>query len=174
MEVLSFQLVAPPRSSYPDSSQKMLRPVAAVERPVLDGFGDVRGADGLGALEVGDGARDFQNAVVGAGAQTQAGHGVFEQAFALGRNIAIFADLSRAHLGVAVDLFTLVALELAAPGRHHALADLFRDRKSTRLNSSHPSISYAVFCLKKKKRKPATDSEPSSQPPSRTRNKTAV
>src|SRR5690242_20811354 len=29
------------------------------------------------------------------------------------------------------------------------LADL-RDRKSTRLNSSHMSISYAVFCLKKK------------------------
>src|SRR5438876_7661148 len=27
-----------------------------------------------------------------------------------------------------------------------------RDRKSTRLNSSHPSISYAVFCLKKKKK----------------------
>src|SRR5690348_17704266 len=30
----------------------------------------------------------------------------------------------------------------------HALPT--RDRKSTRLNSSHPSISYAVFCLKKK------------------------
>src|SRR5689334_24144550 len=28
-----------------------------------------------------------------------------------------------------------------------------RDRKSTRLNSSHSSISYAVFCLKKKKNK---------------------
>src|SRR4051794_41239931 len=28
---------------------------------------------------------------------------------------------------------------------------LSSDRKSTRLNSSHPSISYAVFCLKKKK-----------------------
>src|SRR6267378_5306090 len=28
------------------------------------------------------------------------------------------------------------------------------DRKSTRLNSSHVEISYAVFCLKKKKRKP--------------------
>src|SRR5699024_11549357 len=27
---------------------------------------------------------------------------------------------------------------------------VFRDRKSTRLNSSHVSISYAVFCLKKK------------------------
>src|SRR5438876_10748446 len=31
-----------------------------------------------------------------------------------------------------------------------------RDRKSTRLNSSHPSISYAVFCLKKKKKKKHT------------------
>src|SRR5207253_9906364 len=33
--------------------------------------------------------------------------------------------------------------------REHAVAD--RDRKSTRLNSSHVAISYAVFCLKKKK-----------------------
>src|SRR5438270_3096360 len=30
----------------------------------------------------------------------------------------------------------------------------FGDRKSTRLNSSHSQISYAVFCLKKKKNKP--------------------
>src|SRR4051794_41668752 len=30
------------------------------------------------------------------------------------------------------------------------------DRKSTRLNSSHPSISYAVFCLKKKKHEDET------------------
>src|SRR5690348_18115360 len=29
------------------------------------------------------------------------------------------------------------------------------DRKSTRLNSSHPSISYAVFCLKKKNKPPS-------------------
>src|SRR5256885_9060090 len=33
-------------------------------------------------------------------------------------------------------------------GRHHRLRG---DRKSTRLNSSHLVISYAVFCLKKKK-----------------------
>src|SRR2546430_10763335 len=32
-------------------------------------------------------------------------------------------------------------------------ACLKRDRKSTRLNSSHSQISYAVFCLKKKKKK---------------------
>src|SRR5689334_24696181 len=31
--------------------------------------------------------------------------------------------------------------------------DILIDRKSTRLNSSHSSISYAVFCLKKKKKK---------------------
>src|SRR3712207_7437637 len=31
------------------------------------------------------------------------------------------------------------------------------DRKSTRLNSSHANISYAVFCLKKKKNKSAID-----------------
>src|SRR2546427_6706245 len=30
------------------------------------------------------------------------------------------------------------------------------DRKSTRLNSSHSQISYAVFCLKKKNKKPTT------------------
>src|SRR5689334_24722039 len=32
---------------------------------------------------------------------------------------------------------------------HHLIA-VVKDRKSTRLNSSHSSISYAVFCLKKK------------------------
>src|SRR5436309_8340477 len=34
-----------------------------------------------------------------------------------------------------------------------------RDRKSTRLNSSHVKISYAVFCLKKKKPKQEADLE---------------
>src|SRR2546426_9155510 len=45
-----------------------------------------------------------------------------------------------------------------AGGRNHPRAELsaqlgdpVRDRKSTRLNSSHLVISYAVFCLKKKK-----------------------
>src|SRR5690348_18005385 len=38
------------------------------------------------------------------------------------------------------------------PSRECGLS-LGSDRKSTRLNSSHPSISYAVFCLKKKKKK---------------------
>src|SRR5690554_7264996 len=37
------------------------------------------------------------------------------------------------------------------------------DRKSTRLNSSHVRISYAVFCLKKKKKKQHTQQERSKQ-----------
>src|SRR2546430_12422011 len=38
--------------------------------------------------------------------------------------------------------------------RQFVVHDAFeRDRKSTRLNSSHSQISYAVFCLKKKKKK---------------------
>src|SRR2546427_7017666 len=38
-----------------------------------------------------------------------------------------------------------------------------RDRKSTRLNSSHSQISYAVFCLKKKKKQKRNDIVPASK-----------
>src|SRR3712207_8731450 len=39
------------------------------------------------------------------------------------------------------------------PDDGHLVAAGVEDRKSTRLNSSHANISYAVFCLKKKKQK---------------------
>src|SRR3989449_9201898 len=51
-----------------------------------------------------------------------------------------------------------VASEHSAPRKYGAptvISAPERDRKSTRLNSSHGYISYAVFCLKKKKRKPS-------------------
>src|SRR5947207_11744404 len=49
------------------------------------------------------------------------------------------------------------------PGfRARMLAAEFLDRKSTRLNSSHTVISYAVFCLKKKIQATATASHTSS------------
>src|SRR5438876_9116151 len=50
----------------------------------------------------------------------------------------------------------LAFLRATAPGRvgqAPGARGSSSDRKSTRLNSSHPSISYAVFCLKKKKTK---------------------
>src|SRR5438309_3273507 len=43
-----------------------------------------------------------------------------------------------------------------APARPAGGDDQRQDRKSTRLNSSHSSISYAVFCLKKKKNSTVT------------------
>src|SRR3989475_689469 len=64
-------------------------------------------------------------------------------------------------------LAELVAYAKANPGKlnyassgngslqHVTGAMLEQDRKSTRLNSSHSQISYAVFCLKKKKNHPA-------------------
>src|SRR5690242_21424521 len=45
---------------------------------------------------------------------------------------------------------------LITDGLEGPLANAVQDRKSTRLNSSHMSISYAVFCLKKKKKKNKT------------------
>src|SRR5437763_4173351 len=51
------------------------------------------------------------------------------------------------------ELCKKLALELAERGQFDAVVGIARggDRKSTRLNSSHRCISYAVFCLKKKK-----------------------
>src|SRR3712207_9005325 len=45
----------------------------------------------------------------------------------------------------------LLVLQHAGQRQHLDVGDLPADRKSTRLNSSHANISYAVFCLKKKK-----------------------
>src|SRR3712207_8295147 len=50
--------------------------------------------------------------------------------------------------GVLEALWLAVVLALGSAGLHPSMV---RDRKSTRLNSSHANISYAVFCLKKKK-----------------------
>src|SRR5437879_11155755 len=54
--------------------------------------------------------------------------------------------------GVATDPKHPVLAELAGRLHRHHLGAM-TDRKSTRLNSSHRCISYAVFCLKKKKKK---------------------
>src|SRR5256885_15320938 len=58
------------------------------------------------------------------------------------------------HDALPILSFATVRLRLVAARCRHTLwpsASLKGDRKSTRLNSSHLVISYAVFCLKKKK-----------------------
>src|SRR3712207_8740656 len=77
--------------------------------------------------------------------------------FACGRTVPVAA----LKAGTGLDGFQLASLD-AGDERSHKIADPVperagetagkdRDRKSTRLNSSHANISYAVFCLKKKK-----------------------
>src|SRR3989440_2184841 len=64
-----------------------------------------------------------------------------EEFFDLFVEVATRSTLAAQHLRELFD---------APPDRR--IAQMLRDRKSTRLNSSHDQISYAVFCLKKKKR----------------------
>src|SRR5689334_23915697 len=51
------------------------------------------------------------------------------------------------------DVGDLAVRAVAGDDQRRLARPQHRDRKSTRLNSSHSSISYAVFCLKKKKKK---------------------
>src|SRR3712207_7250821 len=57
------------------------------------------------------------------------------------------------HFGTEHHVLTLREQDMARdlPDTVKTLVRHFEDRKSTRLNSSHANISYAVFCLKKKK-----------------------
>src|SRR4051794_39696563 len=81
-------------------------------------------------------------------------------------NLEIDASARRVHregaeLALTQREFDLLHFLARHPGRAFSREELMnarpgwrarKDRKSTRLNSSHPSISYAVFCLKKKKK----------------------
>src|SRR3712207_7659238 len=57
-------------------------------------------------------------------------------------------------IGKAGHALGALALTAAGRGELQPVMERDRERKSTRLNSSHANISYAVFCLKKKKRTP--------------------
>src|SRR6266496_3570975 len=83
----------------------------------------------------------------------------------------LVADVAMGQIGI------VLALEVSRLARDNAawyrlldlagacdtlVADADGDRKSTRLNSSHVEISYAVFCLKKKKKK-CDDEKPTAE-----------
>src|SRR5437867_12605332 len=75
-----------------------------------------------------------------------------------GKSGAVALDLDNTHLDVAsvIEEFTFRKSMQSAPVQRLVVAlkknGAADDRKSTRLNSSHRTISYAVFCLKKKKK----------------------
>src|SRR3712207_6895675 len=63
---------------------------------------------------------------------------------------AVLAEPTPAWISVP-SLLIFTALTLLLAGLHIRRQEIsYADRKSTRLNSSHANISYAVFCLKKK------------------------
>src|SRR2546430_13269639 len=64
-----------------------------------------------------------------------------------------YTTLFRSLTAYCTDEYIAAALGAGADGyvlKDASRAELLQDRKSTRLNSSHSQISYAVFCLKKK------------------------
>src|SRR2546430_9663149 len=75
--------------------------------------------------------------------------------------LADYWTLTKPEVNFLILITTFAGFYLASPASHWRILLLFntivgtmlvaRDRKSTRLNSSHSQISYAVFCLKKKK-----------------------
>src|SRR3712207_8271191 len=62
------------------------------------------------------------------------------------------AACHRLHQDIGNTVAVTIIGRKGSEGEHISLLiDVDQDRKSTRLNSSHANISYAVFCLKKKK-----------------------
>src|SRR2546430_10319884 len=69
---------------------------------------------------------------------------------------SLSANADHRHHAARLHAFAAIAEQQIRPARRAEIARRdfgFQDRKSTRLNSSHSQISYAVFCLKKKKKK---------------------
>ena len=82
------------------------------------------GLDVFAAVEVGDGARHFQYAVVGAGAHVELGHGFFQVRQALAVDGAILSEHGRGHLGIAMNLRVVgkaAALNVATQSVIHIL-----------------------------------------------------
>src|SRR3712207_6856319 len=77
-----------------------------------------------------------------------------EQLLADGHQVTVLDDLSTGSLDNLAHFSEAPALRIEIGSvLDEALVGDLVDRKSTRLNSSHANISYAVFCLKKKKHK---------------------
>src|SRR5438874_7883814 len=75
--------------------------------------------------------------------------GAYVRAHALAQHLGTAAQLFTAMQGLSTVYYNRGELDRGIELAEQALR--IADRKSTRLNSSHVEISYAVFCLKKKK-----------------------
>src|SRR5438094_2700923 len=75
----------------------------------------------------------------------------------------VHASLGMSATALATATAAILATEIVSLATVLALLVVSLDRKSTRLNSSHRTISYAVFCLKKKKHQQSATRHTSSR-----------
>ena len=94
----------------------------ALGAAILDGFGDVLGADFICAIQISDGAGELEDLVVGAGAEGERLHGVGEDGFGGAVDLAVLLDLAIAHSRVAGDAVVAEAPSLNYRGQALVLA----------------------------------------------------
>lgn len=97
-----------------------------VQRAVLDRLQHIVRADVLRATEIGQGAGDLEDTVVGAGGEVHLAHGMLHVAVAHVVELAVLLHLARAHGGIGAGLASLEAALLDLAGLHHAGADGLR------------------------------------------------
>ena len=103
----------------------------------------------LRTRQVGNRARDLQDAVVGAGAQPLLHHGALQQVLGVGAQLAILADLARAHLGVGVNALPCQrrsGCSCTLAGVDHALANVGRALRNRRRCAARDSSPTARRC----------------------------
>src|SRR5213592_353931 len=99
-------------------------PKCAIEGTILDGFADVLGRDLRFSVEISDGARDFQDPIVGAGAEIQFAHRHANQFLRVLAELAVLLELTRGHARVAIYFRVAVkTFPLAFTRADHALAN---------------------------------------------------
>ena len=92
-------------------------------KPILNCFGEVFGKDVVGGFEVGDGAGELDEAVVGAGGEVHGGNGLLQEHFRGAVERADFADEGGSHFGIGEYALSFEAFVLYGTGFLDSLSD---------------------------------------------------
>src|SRR5581483_8357611 len=102
-------------------------PVTSVEGPILNSFAQMARCDICRVIEIGNGARDFQDAVVCAGRKAEPRDRCLQQLLAICGNRAVLADQFGRHLCVGIDaFFGCESFELTGARADHAIPNRSR------------------------------------------------
>ena len=115
-------------------------PESAIESPILDRLADVLGRDLRFSVEISDGARDFQDPIVSAGAEIQFAHRHANQFLRVLAELAVLLELTRGHARVAINFRVITKTLLLAFTRAN---DALANRSGTLLSALAGDV--AVF-----------------------------